>query len=467
MLKMVRLHFRRLVTISTALLAAYIVLTYFSRSYKDVRSNVMDEETIRRLIDAEAEAQREAEKAIENWQAAHLLVKREEDVVVPNPAKPHIHNMQDMMKQVFRAYNLPDDMLAMDPPKYLQNFKNPCWYERDTDPPAKSYNHTLDGVRVKLRCLPYFHLIGVDKSGTTDLWARLAHHPQFVRPKAVMGKETHWWSWRRFGFDIWVRNALIRHFDWYLEHWDSSADKILRETVTINNTVYHPVITGEGSPTVFWDFTGWDMMPQNKGKKPEEAFITPHCIHHLTPNAKLILMLRNPVERMYSEYLFLDRFKAVHNLSAQLFHEGVSQSIDMYEKCVQVHSSRACLYNKTLHMKMPVRVLVGLYSEWLEQWLEVFPITQILILRNEDYAKDMATTLNAVIDFLGLSKLSEEEMKKITQMDRSFTRSEKEKKVGDMLPETRSLLEDFYWEYSMKLSKILGDVRFMWQDQQY
>nr|KAG5713652.1 hypothetical protein BaRGS_024700 [Batillaria attramentaria] len=403
---MVRLHFRRLVTISTALLAAYIVLTYFSRSYKDVRSNVMDEETIRRLIHAEAEAQREAEKAIENWQAAHLLVKREEDVVVPNPAKPHIHNMQDMMKQVFRAYNLPDDMLAM----------------------VALYSVTLSTA--------------------------VSDGNKAVKVNA-------------YGFDIWVRNALIRHFDWYLEHWDSSADKILRETVTINNTVYHPVITGEGSPTVFWDFTGWDMMPQNKGKKPEEAFITPHCIHHLTPNAKLILMLRNPVERMYSEYLFLDRFKAVHNLSAQLFHEGVSQSIDMYEKCVQVHSSRACLYNKTLHMKMPVRVLVGLYSEWLEQWLEVFPITQILILRNEDYAKDMATTLNAVIDFLGLSKLSEEEMKKITQMDRSFTRSEKEKKVGDMLPETRSLLEDFYWEYSMKLSKILGDVRFMWQDQQY
>ena len=56
--------------------------------------------------------------------------------------------------------------------------------------------------------------------------------------------------------------------------------------------------SGEGSPTVFWDLTGWDLMPQNQNVTPEAALVTPHCIHHLTPRAKIILVLRNPVDRL-------------------------------------------------------------------------------------------------------------------------------------------------------------------------
>jgi hypothetical protein len=51
---------------------------------------------------------------------------------------------------------------------------------------------------------------------------------------------------------------------------------------------------------MFWDFTGWDLMPQNEGLMADNALLTPHCIHHLTPQAKLILILRNPVDRQVS-----------------------------------------------------------------------------------------------------------------------------------------------------------------------
>jgi N-acetylgalactosamine 4-sulfate 6-O-sulfotransferase len=69
------------------------------------------------------------------------------------------------------------------------------------------------GTRVRLRCLPYFHVIGVDKAGTTDLWDRLIKHPQIVQNSGVIGKETHWWSWRRFGEKAIFFSCLVTLLD--------------------------------------------------------------------------------------------------------------------------------------------------------------------------------------------------------------------------------------------------------------
>lgn len=53
------------------------------------------------------------------------------------------------------------------------------------------------------------------------------------------------------------------------------------------------------------------------------------------------------------------------------------------------------------------RVSEGLYSVFLEDWLRIFPRKQMLILRYEDYARDMETELMKVFDFLGTGKSSQ------------------------------------------------------------
>lgn len=76
---------------------------------------------------------------------------------------------------------------------FLKNFKNPCWLEKETHGVNSSYKN---GV---LRCLPYFHLFGVCKSGTTDLFSRLTQHPQILENLGDLHKETTFWSWGRYG----------------------------------------------------------------------------------------------------------------------------------------------------------------------------------------------------------------------------------------------------------------------------
>lgn len=107
--------------------------------------------------------------------------------------------------------------------QFLPNIKSPCWYEEianklvsnpynssyfakhdkvfkdlltTMNADFKKYLHHSGGKQFRLRCLPYFYIIGQPKCGTTDLFYRLLEHPQL---KYNAFKEPHWWNRRRFG----------------------------------------------------------------------------------------------------------------------------------------------------------------------------------------------------------------------------------------------------------------------------
>ena len=88
------------------------------------------------------------------------------------------------------------------------------------------------------------------------------------------------------------------------EHKENFTKQIYDSRCLHYNSIIHClfvcvcVCLGEGSPTVFWDFTGWKYIPQNTGKTASEAFLTPHCIKRLTPDAKFIVIFRNPTDRL-------------------------------------------------------------------------------------------------------------------------------------------------------------------------
>lgn len=58
---------------------------------------------------------------------------------------------------------------------------------------------------------------------------------------------------------------------------------------------------------------------------------------------------------------------------------------------------------------------------------------------------------------LSTGPVSDEVLTKLSAHDKVYnTRSKSDKEVGDMLPETRQLLQDFYWPYNEELGKLLG-----------
>ncbi|TRY91967.1 hypothetical protein DNTS_024555 [Danionella cerebrum] len=301
------------------------------------------------------------------------------------------------------------------PRKFLPYLKNPCWYERffgniTANPYRKNlytlyskrfqaiYNHLhrafpahlhqRAGRQYRLRCLPFFYIIGQPKCGTTDLYDRLRLHPEV---HFTTMKEPHWWTRKRF--------------------------------------------------------------------EVEPPFLVQDFIHALQPDAKIIVMLRDPVEsRLYSDYLYF----GMTNKTVEDFHERVSESLHIFDGCLAERSIRSCVYNTTLYNLMPVRLQVGLYVLYLCDWLSVFSRDQILILRLEDHAANRKITMRRVFEFLQLGPLTLQKEADITKSPASNTRRPANRNLGPMLPITREILQRFYKPFSQRLAQVLKDPNFLW-----
>ena len=113
--------------------------------------------------------------------------------------------------------------------------------------------------------LPDFVIIGAMKSGTTSLYNFVIKHPTIA---PAFAKELHYFSiWYKFG-ELWYRSNfptnLSRHY-----FYKKTNQKLL---------------SGEASPTYLFYPT------------------VPSRMKEILPDVKLIVILRNPVDRAYSHY---------------------------------------------------------------------------------------------------------------------------------------------------------------------
>ncbi|XP_067225954.1 carbohydrate sulfotransferase 15-like isoform X2 [Chanodichthys erythropterus] len=331
-------------------------------------------------------------------------------------------------KVTFRARRVPavSELLDFDPhmfsviPRhFLPDVKNPCWYEElrgnmSADPYGSNLFGRLsskmriaferlsatfkkqliqhDGKLQRLRCLPYFYIIGQPKCGTTDLYERLRLHPDV---HLTLPKEPHWWSRKRFGI-IRPGDPPLTHFplDHYLDLFDSVAQRIQHRLLG-NSSSSSSIITGEASASTMWDNLAW-LYLHDISREAEPPSLVQDFIHAVQPDARLIAILRDPVERLYSDYLYF----GTSNKSALDFHQKVCESLRLFDACLRDAGLRACVYSSTLYYAMSVRLQVGLYVVFILDWLSVFSRDQLLVLRLEDHAANLTHSMNRVFHFL-------------------------------------------------------------------
>ena len=63
------------------------------------------------------------------------------------------------------------------------------------------------------------------------------------------------------------------------------------------------LLTADATPANFHMHTGWSLLPGNEGLT-EPHYTNFHYIKHLTPNAKIIIIFRDPVTRFVHDALF-------------------------------------------------------------------------------------------------------------------------------------------------------------------
>ena len=414
------------------------------------------------------------------------------------------------------------DLLPSSPHPLLPTLKNPCWLEEKSGRPdpydgnpyvissgraRRSFERLLQtralreqqqqqdqqqqqpSATTRLRCVPYFYIAGMPKCGTTDLYAKLTRHPDVVG--GVM-KEPHWWTRKRFGVfhpQSPVNMTTPASFGHYVDLFDEAAEEIIpsssgaaKDASSAHSRSRKMIV--DGSASLLWDNDGWLnyldwTVASSSGSLP--PLIASH-LRHLHPGSRLVVMLRDPVTRLYSDYLY---FRINAKKTTKNFHDRVVKSVAAFRDCVRVASLESCAYAPEVNnvviprfgassSSVPrlaatsVRLRLGIYAVFLREWLSQFPRNQILVIRLEDYAADGDAALDKIYDFLGVSPTDRPR----SSASRGDAVDDKATKVanrayvdiGPMMNETEVILRRFYAEHNLALARLLDDDRFLWAD---
>jgi hypothetical protein len=194
---------------------------------------------------------------------------------------------------------------------------------------------------------PNFFIVGAAKSGTTSLWMYLKQHPEVYMPQAIEHKEP------AFFCDIYG----YKDFDTYLSLFTEAKDK---------------KAIGEASHAYL--------------TSPESAA----WIQKFYPHAKIIIILRNPVERAYSLYNWMigAGYEWIYPFEKALIVEE-ERLKDSYFK----HHNPEYFYNYLYFNS-------GLYASQIERYFQLFSGEQIKVLLFEDLKNNPVTTTQNIYNFL-------------------------------------------------------------------
>ncbi|MCC3513012.1 MAG: sulfotransferase, partial [Microcoleus sp. PH2017_17_BER_D_A] len=115
-------------------------------------------------------------------------------------------------------------------------------------------------------------------------------------------------------------------------------------------------------------------------------------LHGCLPKVKLIVILRNPVDRALSHYQMLVR----RGTESRTFEKAIDAELQLLADATETSLADKS-YWKDCHY-----IYKSLYACSLKQWMNLFPREQFLILQSEEFYANPAATLSQVFDFLDL-----------------------------------------------------------------
>jgi hypothetical protein len=211
----------------------------------------------------------------------------------------------------------------------------------------------------RLRSLPDFLIIGAQRCGTTSLFKYLSQHPD-VYPS--FPKEIHFFT-----------NNYQRGLNWYRSHFP-----IVQNNKKKTGRANKEYITGEATPYYL---------------------AHPHAARRIkttVPDARLIVLLRNPVERAYSHYHHEVRM-GVEPLSFEAAIQAEEVRLDKeLERMLEDESYRSFNHQHYSYLSR------GIYADQIQCWMDYFAPESILILNSDHLSSNPSGTVRQVTDFLEL-----------------------------------------------------------------
>lgn len=191
---------------------------------------------------------------------------------------------------------------------------------------------------------PNFFIVGAQKAGTTSLYYYLKKIPGvYMSPL----KELFYFAPHAVQTSI---ADVIRDKDEYLRLFKNASGYIA---------------VGEATPFYLCD--------------PD----APKLIHQTVPHARIIMILRDPIERAYSNYLMKKKYS------------GMKSSF--YDELMRDYKSQEKLFGKSNNN---MYVEFGMYYEQVKRYFEIFGREQVKVIIFEEFVQHPEQTVNEVLAFL-------------------------------------------------------------------
>jgi hypothetical protein len=218
------------------------------------------------------------------------------------------------------------------------------------------------------RPFPHALVIGAKRSGTTSLWRALEAHPAVLPlfpsaqllPLRANQKGVHYYD-REFG-----KGSL-----WYRSHFATRARVALRRRRA------GAALTCEASP-------GYLAHPSAPARVARDI-----------PAARLVVMLRHPVQRAYSHW----KEQVRNGHEALDFEAAISAEPERLKVATEADDELGW------RLEHYGYVTQSRYDVGLANWAQLFPAGQLLVLYAEEYFERPEPTLHRIADFLRIARL--------------------------------------------------------------
>lgn len=218
---------------------------------------------------------------------------------------------------------------------------------------------------LRLGGLPTVLILGAQKAGTSSLFGWLSKHPSVARP---LIKEVHY-------FD----NSYEKTRAWYEAHFLSSKTRIGVDASPYY--LFHP-------------------------RAPLRAF-------EVVPSAKLIVILRDPAERAFSQY----RMNVRRGQETETFDDAIDLEA---ERLGNSHEElRSGRLNVSLNHQLYSYASRGFYADQIREWMARYHKSQFLFLSFDDLKRRPGLVMERTFDFLGIERLTLEGLRPLNQGDAS------------------------------------------------
>ncbi|MDJ0567677.1 MAG: tetratricopeptide repeat protein [Pleurocapsa sp. MO_192.B19] len=242
---------------------------------------------------------------------------------------------------------------------------------------------------------PDFIIAGASKSGTSSIYYYLSRHPQVL----LSHKKEIDFYWKNFD----------RGIDWYLAHFPPLTDR-------------EDFLTGEATP--------------NYLRFPQVA----QRIKDTFPQVKIIILLRNPVDRAISWHY--------HKVNSGLTNTDLDTALALEIKRLATVSETEIINTGFYN---PDNILSSLYIYKIKAWIELLGRKQFLILQSEDFYSNPLKNMEKVCEFLGLPNSPLDNYPKVNAGSYNQVNSR-----------LRKTLTDYFAPYNQQLEEYLG-IEFNWQ----